>query len=350
MRAVRIHKLNSTDAFIVFDLDDAPSATGVVRCARKVLTSSASELARASTYMFAAFGRQVGGASAGINAEGDDVGPAKKAFVDEVRDMVAAGTFLPDPALGVTPEDLAPLTEADTRSPLRFEVVDGTPLPDHLVGVGAVAAAEALVGDLSGRTVAIDGFDASGPTIAEEVAARGAKILAVGTRSGAAVSGDGFDPAALREAWSTHGGDLVGELGVEADREWKVRATPVDVFFAGAKIGSIDHRNADKLPVSAVVPTGPLPYTTKAWVMLERREVKLLPDFASIGGQVFAGFPPEGVDTVDAAVTATREAVVDLVGEISGHDRGPVLGGFEHSESFLRTWRDELPFGRPLAP
>jgi glutamate dehydrogenase/leucine dehydrogenase len=350
MRAVRIHKLTSTDAFIAFDLDDAPSANGVVRCARKVLTSSASELARASTYMFAAFGHKVGGASAGINAEGDDIAAAKTAFVEEIAEMVAAGTFLPDPALGVTPEDLAALTEADTRSALRFESVDGTSLPDHLVGVGAVAAAEALSGDLSGRTVAIDGFDAAGPTLATELAARGAKILAIATRSGAAVSEDGFDATALSEAWAAHGPNLMSELGVEAAMEWKVRATPVDVFFAGAKIGSIDHKNADKLPVKAIVPTGPLPFTTKAWVMLERRDVKLLPDFASTGGQVFAGFPPDGVDTVDGAANAVRSAVTDLVTEISQHERGAVMGGFAHAESFLRTWRDELPFGRPLAP
>ena len=37
---MRIHKLTSTDAFVAFDLDDAPSV-GVTRLARKVLTDGA---------------------------------------------------------------------------------------------------------------------------------------------------------------------------------------------------------------------------------------------------------------------------------------------------------------------
>ena len=72
--AVRIHKLESTDAFIAFDLDDAP-ATGITRLARKVLQDGAKLLARSTTYSFASFGIQMGGGSAGINAQGDDRDP-----------------------------------------------------------------------------------------------------------------------------------------------------------------------------------------------------------------------------------------------------------------------------------
>ena len=68
---VKIHKLESTDAFIAFDLDDAPSV-GITRLARKVLQDGAQLLARSTTYSFASFGIQMGGGSAGINAAGDD--------------------------------------------------------------------------------------------------------------------------------------------------------------------------------------------------------------------------------------------------------------------------------------
>ena len=40
------------------------------------------------------------------------------------------------------------------------------------------------------------------------------------------------------------------------------------------------------------------------------------------------------------------ERVID---EVRGHGEGPVMGACLRAEAFLRTWRDELPFGRPLA-
>ena len=44
---MQLHKLQSTDAFIVFDLDDAP-AVGVVRLAPKVLRDGTELLARST--------------------------------------------------------------------------------------------------------------------------------------------------------------------------------------------------------------------------------------------------------------------------------------------------------------
>ena len=68
---MKIHKLDSTDAFIAFDLEEAPGAVGIVRRARKILQDGAGLLARSTTYSFAAYEMQRGGASAGINAEDD---------------------------------------------------------------------------------------------------------------------------------------------------------------------------------------------------------------------------------------------------------------------------------------
>src|SRR3546814_510737 len=96
---VRIHKLSSTDAFVAFDLDDTPSV-GVTRLARKVLTDGAELLARSTTYAFASFGVRMGGASAGINAEGDGRDPAVAAFVEEMRSAVADGRWATAPAPG----------------------------------------------------------------------------------------------------------------------------------------------------------------------------------------------------------------------------------------------------------
>ena len=61
---MQFHKLASTDAFIAFDLGDAP-AVGIVRQAPKVLRDGAELLARSTTYAMASFGLQLGGGVGG---------------------------------------------------------------------------------------------------------------------------------------------------------------------------------------------------------------------------------------------------------------------------------------------
>ena len=75
-----VRKLESVDGFVVVDFADAP-ATGIVRRARKILQSSATDLARSLTYSFASFGIERSGASAGINATDDGAEDAIGAFV-----------------------------------------------------------------------------------------------------------------------------------------------------------------------------------------------------------------------------------------------------------------------------
>ncbi|MYH71414.1 MAG: hypothetical protein F4153_02360 [Acidimicrobiia bacterium] len=75
-----IEKLETVDAFIVFDLADAPESVGMVRSARKILPGGASDLARSMTYAFATFEMRRSGASAGINAVDDERADAVDKF------------------------------------------------------------------------------------------------------------------------------------------------------------------------------------------------------------------------------------------------------------------------------
>ena len=152
------HKLASTNAFVVFDLEDAETSSGLVRCAPKILPSSAAELARSATYTFAAHGCRRGGASAGINAKGDERDEAVRAFTEEIAEMATTAKFLPDAGKGMTEDDLQLLRAADMRGDALFAEHEGMPLATYLQGVGAVAAAGAALGGLEGRTVAVEGF------------------------------------------------------------------------------------------------------------------------------------------------------------------------------------------------
>ncbi len=344
MPAVRIHKLEGTDAFIVFDLDDAPHNIGITRLAPKILVDGASLLARSTTYLFASLEQQAGGASAGINAKPDDRSAAIAAFVAEVEPMVHEGVFLTEPGKGLDEADFAPLRAADPRQ--GFDLAAG----HALLGVGvAVAAARALGSDaLDGVSVAIEGLDVATVSVVHELAARGARITAVATGKGAIAVDGGIDAAALVAAVGEHGAAAIEQFGAEITPAWKIFGAPVDVLCVGSKTGALTDAGAGAVTAKVVVPTGPVPVTAKALAMLRRSGTVTLPDFVTIAGPMFASFPEEGA-TLDDVALVVAEQVGAVLDEVLGHEDGPLLGACYRAEAFLRTWQDTLPFGRPLA-
>jgi glutamate dehydrogenase/leucine dehydrogenase len=291
---VRIHKLSGTDAFVVFDLDDADSAYGLTRLAPKILTDGATLLARSNTYAFASFGLARSGASAGINTKPDQRDEAVRAFVEEVGPLAAEGRLVIDPGQGLTADDFAPLREHDPR-PAEL-LADG-----HLVDLtvsGALAAADVVLGGLEGARVRIDGTGPAATTAMADVVDAGA--------------------------------DVIGE-----------DETDPDVLLAGGRAGSIDDEAAAGLSVRVVVPIAPVPVTAKGFATLSKAGAVYVPDFVSLAAPLLAGFDPDGGDPV--------ERVRTLVTELAGEGTGLWMAAVSRAEDFLRTWQETLPFGRPLA-
>ena len=292
-----IEKLETVDAFIVFDLPDATESVGIVRSARKILPSGAGDLARSMTYALATFEMRRSGASAGINALDDDRADAVAQFTAEITPMVGSGRFLPEPGTRVPRTALASLADSDPRAAVG-EVADQATV------AGVLAAALQTSGELDGRTVTIEG---SGPIC-----------------------------DALRAAVEDRGGTMV-EMNGQAD-----------VLFAGSKMGAINHTTAEQLQVGTVVPYSPIPVTARALAILSRAGTTVVPDFISTAGPLFAWWPtgdpsPEAIAADAAAkITASLE-------EIADHPDGLFLAAAYRAETFLATWQDTLPFGRPLA-
>lgn len=303
MSGPRTIKLSGTDAFVVVDLDGAEASSGPVRRARKVLPGGVRDLARSQTYTYAALGMRRGGASAGINAVDADRAEAVAAFVEQAAALVADGTYLPDPAKGVDEADLAPLRAADPRGRSGAFAAECEAL-------SAVAAAEAAIG-LDGRTAVIEGAGSCGSALAAALAERGATVV-----------------ESSSESWAS---------------------APVDIVFAGSKMGAVNHGSAESLQARLLVPCGRLPFTAKALAVCRRRGVLALPDFVTLAGSTIAAWSDPGTadEEVRSAVAAT---VTELVAETVSHPDGPFLAACYAAESFLATWQDELPFGRPLAP
>ncbi len=345
---MRIHKFASVDAFVAIDLVGAETSSGPVRWARRILQGGAKDLARSQTYTYAVLNMRHGGASAGISAEGPDRGEAISAFVAEAAELVDYGTYLPDAAKGVSEADLAPLRANDPRDTARL-AGDGPTFADRCDGLSAAVCAQHSVGDLSGRSVAIEGFSANGPALVAAVTERGATVTAVATTVGTVSSSSGFDAQAVADAWAAHGPGMVNELG-EVGKPGDVFGSGADVFFVGSKMGAVNHQVAEQLQdAAAVVACGRIPVTARALAVLRRAGVVAPADFVALAGSALAlwGDPARSESEILAAVA---ETVGTLSGEFATHEDGPFLAACLAAESYLLTWQDELPFGRPLAP
>ncbi len=338
---MRIHKLETTDAFIVFDLDGATHNIGVTRLAPKILVDGATLLARSTTYLFAVFEQQAGGASAGINAKGDDRAAAIEAYVREVEPLAAAGTFLTEPGRGLGPTDLDHLLGVDPRAgfdPTATRTLLGT----------SVAVAADAAGGLDGRRVAVEGLDVASLSVLGAVVERGARLTAVATTSGTVVDPAGFDVEAVAGAISAHGPAGVEQLGPEVGPAGSIFGAEADVLLVGSKPGVVDHGVAAGITARLLVPIAPVPVTAKGLAVLRRAGTTVLPDFVTVSGPLFAMFPEPGSGP-DAVVAVVQDHVRAVLGEVLTHPDGPLLGACLRAESFLRTWQDSLPFGRPLA-
>ncbi len=341
---MRIHKLNLVEAFVAIDLEGAEASSGPVRCARKILQGGAKDLARSQTYTYATLGMRRGGASAGISADGDARDAAVAAFVAEARALVADGTYLPDEAGGISGEDLAPLHADDPRDSARFGL-----FAVQCEALGAAVAADRTIGGLDGRTVAIEAFHLGGNLLVDAVTERGGKVIAIASAKGSIRNDAGFPAGVLNESLASAGADVIADLG-EADEPGALFDTGADVVFAGSKMGVIDHTVAARLTeAKAVVPWGRLPLTARALAVLRNAGVAAPADFVALAGSTLASWGD--VNRTDAEVLAgVAEDIGDLSAEFAGHEDGPFLAACYAAESFLSTWQDDLPFGRPLAP
>jgi hypothetical protein len=297
-------KLSSTDAFVITDGGSDAPATGVVRTAKKILQSSAADLARSVSYSFAAFEVQRVGASAGINALDEAVGPATEAFVSELLGRVESGALQLDPGKGTAPGALAPLTSAAGRPSFAGST--------HATVASVIAAGTwANGGTLEGARVAIEGAGPVVEQLSTDLGAAGASIIAV--------------------------------PGVDK-KPWMIWGAEADIVFAGSKPGALTHQGAEFVQAKAIVPWGPIPFTTKAFAQLQRSGVVMVPDFLSASGALLPGNVQGAAETpsdIAALVTAALDA--------SAHDDGVLLGACYRAEAFLASWLDERLFGRPLA-
>jgi len=350
---VHVHHLRSVDGEIVHDLDPdvvAPAAGGT-RMADDVTVDELALLARAMTYKLATFEARIGGAKAGIRPRLLDTrAETIERYVEEVRPLVEARRFLTGADLGTRAADFAAL-EASGRPSVFDHVVDGVGFEELVTGRGVVAAAEAWLGPLEGRTVAVEGFGNVGHGVAREVVRRGGRVVAVSTVRGAIATAAGLDVDELVAARTEHGESFVHHLGLEVHLPRELHELRVDVLVPGARVGVLDAGLAGRVQAAVVAPAANVPYTAGGLDVLRRRRVAALPDFVCNGGAVLAHRASRALTPDEVLRAVDRE-----VGERIRAAKLAKVDPFRHAtllaDTFLTTWlpEDVRPDGPAVAP
>lgn len=349
---MHVHHLRSVDGEIVFDLDPevVRPAAGGTRMADDVTVDELALLARAMTYEMAAFEARIGGATAGIRPRLLDTRTETIArYVDEIRPLVEEGRFITNADIGTSAADFATLAGA---GPSTFDhVVDGVGFDELVTGRGVVVAAEAWLGSLDGRTVAVEGFGKVGHGVVMEAIRRGGRVVAVSTQRGAVASAAGFDVDELVDARAEHGESFVHHLGLDVHPPRELHELRVDVLVPGARVGVLDADLARRVQARVVAPAAHVPYTSGGLDVLRRSSVAALPDFVCNGGAVLAHLASPAL-TPQEVLRAVDRQIGERIRAAKLSKVDPFRYASLLADTFLSTWvpAELRPDGPALAP
>jgi glutamate dehydrogenase (NAD(P)+) len=143
--------------------------------------------------------------------------------------------------------------------------------------------------DLAGARAVVQGFGKVGAPLAFLLASAGMRVIAVGDVAGAVHNPGGLDPGELADH-VTKTGSVVGFEGgqpIEGAEIWSLEA---ELIVPAALEGAIDATAASGLKAAVVVEAANGPTTPEADLILENRQVTVVPDILANAGGVTASY------------------------------------------------------------
>ncbi len=261
-----------------------------------------------------------GGAKGGVICEPKDLTDRDlerltRRYTEGIRRMIGPEVDVPAPDMNTNPQTMAwmmdtysmyegySVPQVVTGKPLE---IGGTPGRVEATGRGVSIVTERLFEyldrDLSGASVAIQGFGNVGSNAARLLDDAGARIVATSDVTGAAYDPDGLDTEALAEHVADGGlieeytaGDyrpsgLVTDDNPDHVTNETLLTLDVDVLIPAAVEGVITAENVDDLRASAIVEAANGPTTVAADETLSGRDVPVVPDILANAGGVIVSY------------------------------------------------------------
>ena len=176
-------------------------------------------------------------------------------------------------------------------------IIEGCLAREGATGRGVMITVENLFDklekELEGTTIAIQGFGNVGQVAAELLQEKGCKIVAVSDVSGGSYNEDGLDIVKLREfvgANRAHLSEMEKDSETRNITNDELLRLDVDILIPAALENQITEQVAKELKADYVVEAANGPTTRDADLILEERNITVMPDILSNAGGVIVSY------------------------------------------------------------
>ena len=289
--------------------DSCGQYKGGIRYSVDVDLGEVCSLAMQMTWKTALVGLPLGGAKGGVSVDPRmlsyrEVQDLTRRYTAEISPIIGPETDIPAPDMGTSERHMAWImdTYSARQGKLSQGVVTGKPvdvggslLRREATGKGVVycidEACKHLGVDVSKTTFAVHGFGNVGSVAALEMAARGAKCVAVADVGGALIDPRGLDVAAMVKYAEAKGGSLDGFAdGSRVSDPLEALFAKCDILIPAATGNVVTGDNVHKVDCRILAEGANAPTMVAADTELQNRGVFIIPDVLCNAGGVTVSY------------------------------------------------------------
>lgn len=281
---------------------------GGIRFHPNVDLSETAALAMLMTFKCALVGLPLGGAKGGVQVDPNELSRQElqaltRRYATEINMIVGPSIDVPAPDIGTDGQTMAWFM--DTYSQLKGYTIPGVVTGKPIAVGGSLGRAEStgkgvaycvnfaaqkLGMEINNKTtVSIHGFGKVGVPAAEDLAAQGAKIVAIGDVSGAVYNPEGIN---VEEAvkWVKEMRFVKGMPNTKAITNDELLALDVDVLIPAAIDGIVTERNCKTVKAKIIAEGANGPLTKEAIEYLTEQGAFIIPDILCNAGGVIVSY------------------------------------------------------------
>jgi glutamate dehydrogenase (NAD(P)+) len=248
-----------------------------------------------------------GGAKGGVRCNPRELSPGElqrltRRYTSELRGVIGPQEDIPAPDMATNEQTMAWIMDTYSMQVGHAvpEIVTGKPVAlggslfrHEATGAGVVMvierACQRFGWQLADQRCVVQGFGNVGGIAAQELAAKGATVLAVSDISGGIYSEFGLDLTAVR-AWVAAHGTLEHFPGVRHVTNSGLLELPCDLLVLAALEGQVTAENAHRIDARLVAEGANGPTTIEGDAILSDRGILVLPDVLTNAGGVTVSY------------------------------------------------------------
>jgi glutamate dehydrogenase (NAD(P)+) len=280
---------------------------GGVRYDPHVTLGECAALAVWMTWKCALLRLPYGGAKGGVRCNPRELSTGElqritRRYTSELRGVIGPQEDIPAPDMATNEQTMAWMMDTYSMQVGYAvpEIVTGKPIAlggslfrHEATGAGVVMVTERACGRLGWRleeqACVVQGFGNVGGIAAQELAAKGAAVVAVSDISGGVYAADGLNLGDVR-AWIAAHGTLEGYPEARHVSNEELLELPCDILLLAALEDQITAENAPRLQAKLVVEGANGPTSIEADAILGERAILVLPDVLTNAGGVTVSY------------------------------------------------------------